>query len=327
MKTLIQSGYQKSTETYRLKEKFDYFHDMLCDEYVRLDCEPQNKDQFFGRLNGGIGTDKLKISEVMADALVVRRSKQQIAKCADDNFLISFQLANQCTLSQNGREAILTPGSFALYDSTQPYTLSFKEQFHQLVLQIPHEFLSKHIAFPEKYTAIPISGNSGVGAVLRNSIISTIAEVNHSETLPNELYDNIVYMLSLAFTSSDFDLQSLTTRQRENSLKQRINLFINNNLSSPKLNCYFIAESQGISIRYLYRLFENEDDTLHNLIIKRRLEKSAELLRNTSLSDKSIEWVAYTVGFVCSAHFSRAFKKYFNVTPSKYKLMINITDH
>jgi AraC-like DNA-binding protein len=327
MKTLIHTGYQKSTEGQTPKDQFDYFHDVICDEYVKLDCENQNKENFFGRLNGGLGTEKLKISEVIADPLTVKRSKQQIAKCADANFLISFQLANQCTLRQNGREAMLTPGSFALYDSTQPYTLNFKEKFHQLVLQIPQNILYKHIVCPEKYTAIPISGNSGIGAVLRNTIMSTIAEVNHSKTLPSELYDNVIYMLSLAFTSSDFNFQSLTTKQQDNSLKQRIHLFINNNLNYPKLNAHSIAESQGISIRYLYRLFENDDLTLHNFILKCRLEKSAELLSQTHLTNKNIEWVAYTVGFVCAAHFSRLFKKHFDLTPSKYKLMAQISDH
>ncbi len=54
------------------------------------------------------------------------RSKRQIAKSTEADFLISFQIENQGLIRQNGREALLTPSSYAMYDSTQPYSLTIK---------------------------------------------------------------------------------------------------------------------------------------------------------------------------------------------------------
>ena len=40
-------------------------------------------------------------------------------------------------VSQDGRDALLGPGDFALYDSTRPYQLQFDDDFQQFVLKLP----------------------------------------------------------------------------------------------------------------------------------------------------------------------------------------------
>ena len=47
-----------------------------------------------------------------------------------------------------------------------------------------------------------------------------------------------------------------------------------------------------------------------------RLEYSTQLLKTSQLS---IEQVAQQAGFLQSGSFIRAFKKYYNVTPGKYR--------
>nr|WP_168711001.1 helix-turn-helix domain-containing protein [Ningiella ruwaisensis] len=319
MDGLINVGYQKSTSTLSEKDKFEYYHDSICSEYVNLDCKSQSKSNFFGEIHGGVGNEALRISEVLADAQVVTRSKSQIAKSIDAHFLISLQVSSQCVLRQSGKEAVLQPGSFALYDSTQPYTLSFSERFHQLVLQIPHDVLTQYIASPHNYTAMSISANQGIGSVLRDFICSMIKQINHTQQMPDELYNNLINMLALAFSSSLITNQLNNEIDTSQCLRQRILNFIDNNLCSSELNCNFIAESQGISKRYLYRIFQDEETSLNTLIYNLRLKKSAEILRNPTYLQKSIEWVAYSMGFVSASHFSRSFKKCYKMSPNDYR--------
>lgn len=67
----------------------------------------------------------------------------------------------------------------------------------------------------------------------------------------------------------------------------------------------------------LIRLFKNFLNTSpHSFLLNVRLQKSAQLLKHSSLS---IEVIAYSVGFKSVAHFSQAFKRHYNLSPSQYR--------
>jgi len=249
----------------------------------------------------------------------VQRTKRRIANSTEADFLISFQLSKQGLVKQGGREALLTPGSFALYDSTQPYSLTFTERFHQFVVQMPKEVLSRHLINPEQYTAIAISGRSGLGAVLTNFIFSLAQELNNVEQAPGELAENLVNMIAMAFSSSVMLEQVRDQSIVQASLKRRIRQYIDNNLCDPDLSNHHIAEALGISVRYLHKLFQEEAETIHSLILDKRLAKGRQLLADPAYSGHSIERIAYSVGFSSPAHFSRSFKKHFGHNPSSIR--------
>ena len=314
MSFFISDGYTKKTTDFKQEEQFDYWREIICDEFVKLDCENIAKGDFVGELRGGVTVGNLRFSEVLSSPQLVERSKSQISKATEADFLISFQIEKRGLVRQNGREALLTPGSFALYDSTQPYTLTFNEQFHQLIVQMPKDVLSRHLMNPEQYTAIPISGQTGLGAVLRNFIFSLAKELRNVQQAPVELSENLVNMI--AFSSSVMLDQIGDNSIVRDSLKRRILQYIDNNLCNPELSNNQVAAAQNISTRYLHKLFQGESETIHSLILNKRLEKSAMILKDPAYAGHSIERVAYSVGFSSPAHFSRAFKKQFGQSPS-----------
>jgi len=312
---LLASGYRKETSDLKASERIDYWRDIICDEYVKLDCRKMAPD-FQGELRGGGSIGDLQFSEVVADAQFVERSKRQIAKFSEADFLISFQVEKRGLVRQSGREAVLTPGTFALYDSTQPYSLTFEERFHQFVVQMPKEVLSRHLMNPEQYTAIPISGKSGLGAVLTDFIFSLAREMQHVRSAPDELSENLVNMIAIAFTSSVMLSQIGNHSIVRESLKRRIRQYIDNNLCNPDLSNQRIADAQYISIRYLHKLFDDEAETVHAMIQQKRLERARQLLSDPAYAGHSIERIAYSTGFGSAAHFSRTFKQRFGICPS-----------
>ena len=319
MKNIISGGYRKKTSDLKHGARIDFWRDMICDEYVNLECETIQGGDFFGEIRGGVGVSDLKFSEVISDQQHVVRSVRQIAKNTEAEFLISFQLKNRGLVKQSGREALLTPGSFALYDSTQPYSLTFREPFHQFVLQMPKNVLARHLINPEQYTAIPISGKSGLGAVLTNFLFSLARELENVPHVPDNLSEDLVNLMAMAFSSSLMLEQVGSHSIVRESLKRRIRQYIDNNLSDPGLSNATIAQAQGISIRYLHKLFEDEEQTVHTLIAEKRLEKARKLLNDPAYSGHNIELIAYNSGFTSPAHFSRAFKKRFGVCPSEVR--------
>lgn len=78
-----------------------------------------------------------------------------------------------------------------------------------------------------------------------------------------------------------------------------------------------IADKLNLNRSYLYKIFKEETGyAIKDYIVQVRMEKSADLLTNTTFH---ISEVANAVGFTDGLTFSKAFKKYFNQSPSNYR--------
>ncbi|MEM6581658.1 MAG: helix-turn-helix domain-containing protein [Pseudomonadota bacterium] len=319
MQFIIPDGYIKTTSSAEPSEGFDYWREAICDEFVKLDCEQVGPRPFSAVLKGGARMADLQFSEVIAEPHLVHRTRGQISRATEEDFLISFQISSEGRVRQDGREALLQPGDFAMYDSTRPYTLGFSERFHQLVVQMPKSVLGRHLIEPEKFTAVPISGRAGLGAILSNFMFSIAGEMSSVADTPDELSENLVNMIAMAFSSSVMLEQREGQSLAREAIKRRVRQYIDNNLCNPDLSNTQIAESQRISTRYLHKLFEEEDQTIHSLILTRRMDKAHEMLASSDYKAHNIETIAYNTGFNSAAHFSRAFKKHFGKSPSEVR--------
>ena len=78
------------------------------------------------------------------------------------------------------------------------------------------------------------------------------------------------------------------------------------------------ASLVGLSPSYLSRVFKEKSGQLFmEYVTKARMEKAAELLKN--ISYKQYE-VAFMVGYDNQQNFSRAFRQYYQMSPSQYRL-------
>jgi len=133
--------------------------------FVQLDCDAPRDDRF----DGTIRRDRvasLDLSVVDSGSQRVMRTPRQIAKASEDYFLVSIQTAGTGRVRQDGREAALRPGDFALYDSTRPYQLEFAEPFQQLVLMLPGEQLRSLVRDTQRLTGTAGCGRQGAGQLL-----------------------------------------------------------------------------------------------------------------------------------------------------------------
>ncbi|MBC8061152.1 MAG: response regulator [Clostridiaceae bacterium] len=77
-----------------------------------------------------------------------------------------------------------------------------------------------------------------------------------------------------------------------------------------------LSQHVSMSTYYFSRIFSKiEGMTFRDYLIKIRMEKAKNLLRQ---GDKSIKQVALEVGYIDQNYFSKAFKKYTNLSPKEY---------
>ena len=94
---------------------------------------------------------------------------------------------------------------------------------------------------------------------------------------------------------------------------------IERRLDDPDLTPARVAEAEGISERYLQKLFEGTGSSFTHYLRERRLQRTSADLSNPAEAHHSISEIAFRNGFNDSAHFSRAFRHRFGLSPREFR--------
>lgn len=156
--------------------------------------------------------------------------------------------------------------------------------------------------------------NGGVHPFDLNRISTDYAHVIESSLTPERVKDTMIEMLR------SYCRAVRKHRLRSYSLPvQKVILFIENNLSAP-LTLKSIAKEHNLNHSYLSDLFHRETgQTIIQYITEKRLDLAAKLLKDTHLS---IQTVAQQCGINDVNYFSKLFKKAYNVSPRKHKMLL-----
>jgi AraC-like DNA-binding protein len=103
------------------------------------------------------------------------------------------------------------------------------------------------------------------------------------------------------------------------ALLHRIREYIGRHLSDPDLSPEAIAAAHRISVRYLHRLFQNEGTTVSRWVQHRRLEECRRELGRPGRLSPAVAAVAHRWGFSNPAHFSRAFRAAYGMSPREWQ--------
>lgn len=311
-----------STAAVPRAERLAYWTDMICNVYVQLGCDPGRSgaaaDDFEGRIECH-ALPRLELSVVRADAQRVLRTPLHIARASDDYFLVSIQTAGRGIISQDGRDAVLSTGDFALYDSTRPYQLQFDDKFEQIVLKLPGERLRGEVRDTQRLTATTVSGLEGAGHLLIGMIRTLRDDIGTLQPASALAVANGVVSILVA------GLQTLPAA-REPGLTNlsayhlaRLKALIDTRLSDPDLSVAALAAEVGLSVGHVHRLFQTEALPPAQYIWRRRLDACGRDLLDPSLAGRSVSEIAFGRGFNDAAHFSRAFRARFDCSPSEWR--------
>ena len=232
-----------------------------------------------------------------------------------DSIKLILQVEGRTAFAQNGVSLILGPRNWILYDPTRPYQLSNTSRVTQLLLQTPRaQFSSAVLArltrphlFDGQWDGLPrivaglmrstINEAANLGAADLTRVGATLTQLATSLLAPPDDDDGGGYSASLDI------------------LRTRIKAYVDANLARGSLDVEEIAHRMGCSRRYVFRAFEADDTTPERYIWNRRLERSHERLSAEAERGCSISEIAFACGFSSSAHFSRAFRARYGVTP------------
>lgn len=293
----------------------EQFQASVNETFVPLHISTENPEGFRAAITSA-GSGDIHFSDVRASAHQVRRTDELIARSHTRFLKLSLQIEGRSILTQDGREAILDPGDFALYDTGRPYTLEFSDEFHVLVLMFPRELLELPPEAIAQLTGMRIAGDTALASVLTPFIISLSESFeSFNSQVGRRVAHSVIDLITTMFGSQ----MPVNTGDAKQKLLADVMAYIDTHLADPDLGPGQIAGAFFVSVRRLHSLFHEQGSTVSAWIRARRLERCRRELQNVDRADRPVAEIAASWGFADAAHFSRVFRASFGASPSSVR--------
>lgn len=259
-----------------------------------------------------------RLSEIKANAHLVVNDRMFWRSFDPDAIKILMQRRGHSRFEQQSVAVDLGPRAAIIYDPVRTYSLQNISDVDQLILQVPRSTFDDEVL---TRLAAPVSLPSADDSLTR--IVSGLMEMAITEAQRldeagcRRVGESLAQLVSGLIRGKPMAPEF--RRSPLEALRERIAIYVDANLARGELSAEAIALHMGCSRRYLHRAFEGEGATLERFIWDRRLERSKEALMSPSRSLTSISEIAFACGFNSSAHFSRAFKARYGVSPRELR--------
>lgn len=287
-------------------------------QFGGLESDLYGDTQFNGRVSTGQAGDVV-LTHLEANRHRVIRSPQ-LARASDRDYLkIVAPLAGSAGVEQHGRETWVRAGHWAIYDTTQAYTVANPEWSEHLIVMLPRARLAQAGLHLAPLMARQAHGGMGISRVALQTLHSTYQELPHMG--PAEAHGAGELVLQLVQLSLLELAGRHTAHSQREALRDRIRQTVAQHLRDPDLSVERLAQWLNCSKRHLHNAFADSSETLAASIQRQRLEACMRELRHPDQRCRSVTDIALSWGFGNPSHFSRLFRAHTGLSPSDYRTL------
>ena len=299
------------TATVAAPDRLDFWREAVCDQFVTLDVRPLEDVPSRGRVTAAHVGETL-VRRIEAGPHRFART-QSLVRRADEEYLqIALARQGSTLVAQDGREAVIGPGDFVLYDSSRPFVFVTTGSFAYSVCLHPKRLLPLSAAEMQQVTAVRFDGRYGIAATVP-PFLSALHRLDG---------DELAGPAAAAMTQTVGDLIVALVRSEAPAARStdlhlhRAQRFVEAHLGEADLSPQDIADACAISLSYLNRIFRASGTTPVEHLREQRLQRCWRALVDPAAAALPIGAVAARHGLPDHAHFCRVFRARFGMTPS-----------
>lgn len=284
----------------------------------RLEFDPQCvPEASFGKALGF----PISLTHLNIDVpLTYRRSWQDIRSNKVGVKIIWFILRGSLQILRSSGTCVVDAAHAGILDSNAPFQVKMccdKSRVHEsFQVIIPPDLFVTHL-WEAEHCSEAFALNTPAGH-LAQSLLALLVE--KGEQLNRKTAKSLTEIL-LEAIGENVGIRQNTSRRLRLPDRRMVDIeeFIEMNLTDPNLSYTKVAESCGISPRYLCHILKANGKSYSELLWRSRLPKARDLLISSATRNYSIREVAFMSGFKSAAHFSRRFKATYGRPPRKYR--------
>lgn len=250
---------------------------------------------------------------------VFQRTARHISHDRRNSFILVNIVRGSVRLRQGAHDIEMPAGSFTLYNSGRPLSWIHSEHTEIRNVKIPAEMLRGRLRNVERVLCRPQSDRVALWRLTSDFLMSLAGQIHQ---LPGHAAHGVAGQLLELVTLAlevDEDNAPLGTASVRATLRHECNAYIRCHLTEASLGPETIAAGVGISVRALYRIFRETNQTVGGTIRAARLRASHAMLADPGKAHLSIAEIACRAGFRSQAHFANAFKERYGFAASEWR--------
>jgi AraC-like DNA-binding protein len=309
-------------------DRLDFVRQMTARTWVPMECRSELGDYRGEFRASGLGAMQVVVMDIMP--VTVRRTPQLISQADPD--LLKMVLvcgSNTCVVTQHGRQAPLSAGEFAIYDTRRPYEVACgtggDRPTQMMTFMFPPSLLPLSRNRIGRLAAVPFQASAGLGDLTSQFLLQLARNVDHYSPAEAARLSTVALEVLATRLAHELDVRDWGTPEaRRHALLSTVQSFIQRHLSDPRLSPATVAAAHHISVRSLQQLFHDEGLTVAGWIRRRRLEHCRHDLSDPALASRPVAAIAARWGFSSAGDFSRAFRAVHGLPPAEYRMSARI---
>lgn len=249
------------------------------------------------------------------DSGVSRRLERHMCDEDVNYYFACMPLTGSLGIKHHGRFCELSQGKLGFVTTDEEYIIEMSKYLDAVWMRIPVGVLRSYVVSMDEMLAHPFDVSGGIGSALLGLMSGSLSESGALGTRGAQLVEQAMLgLLGELVNSALYNDETPTTLHRQKILA-RARDFIEAHLCDDDLTPQRIAQTMGISQRYLSELFASEGSSTMRWVQKRRLERCRMELEQRGSGHQLIREIAYSFGFSNISSFNRAFKAHYGHSP------------
>ena len=308
-----------STEAYPKPDRYEAWQDAM----RRLALKPtghETDEGAYGLLSVVTTHSGINFTRLISTPQELTPIQEINRESGKDGVWVVSVLEGRMTFHDGGNDLKATSGDIVYAAVGSHTTLTLDTNCRLIMIHIPSSAFRPKLMAPLPTKVIHMSGRAGVGHVLAGFLASVgeaLEDLSVDQLRPIEMALPEFLMAGI-FRQADTRALGGAAGVRA-ALLHRICQTIESHLSDPDLSLTRIAEDHGISPRYVQKLFESIGQSFGRYVRFRRLERCRYDLESPVHAQLSISDICFRWGFNDAAHFSRAFRDHYKVSPREFR--------
>jgi acetamidase/formamidase/AraC-like DNA-binding protein len=258
--------------------------------------------------------DGVVVARVAAGPQVLMSSRSGV-----DLPILLLPVSDGCSIKTGHSRQVVPAGHSVFLPRQGDWQLAFQWEMRAVALSARGEGAYGRRAALGGFKDPLVIAPEGLAGILSSTLERTASTLDE---LTECAWSTVSYSLAELLMSlvhqlgSSMDAGATTTQA---ALLHRIFQTIERRLDDPDLTPARVAQREGISERYLQKLFEGAGDNFSHYVRERRLQRSWADLSSPSEAHRSVSEIAFHYGFNDAAHFSRTFRERFGLSPRAFR--------
>jgi AraC-like DNA-binding protein len=303
------------TRRFAPKDRFEVVREAVWSSLVRVELEFDRERAIDADLTFHM-LGPMAVCSADSNCTEIRRTPHLAKDDTEPAVFLGLQGAGWSAVEQGERQTVMREGTLAVYDSTTPYKLANHTGVNHHYFRIP----KSELALPEdilaRLIALQLDPANPVTRLLSTYLHALVAELATTPPLDVPALATPTIELIRAAVAAQFPDDPLVREPLRETMHHRIMIYLESHFADPDLSAAKIAAAHHVSVRQMYSVLAGAGVRLGDWVRARRLEQCRRELLDPRFA---VATVARRWGFSSPAHFSRAFRDAYGMSPTEWR--------